>query len=97
VYDAVKLHVRMHAWERALALAQRLGRHADTVLMYRAAHLRRSRGTEGLEALRAAAAAAGPLDEAALRARNREEKAREIAAAAAAARGGRAAGGRALA
>jgi hypothetical protein len=83
----------MHAWERALALAQRLGRHVDSVLVHRAAHLACRGAAEGLEPFRAAAAAAGRLDAAAVRARDREDKARELAAAAAG-RGGAGRGGR---
>lgn len=35
VYRAVKLHVRLHNWQRALDLAVKHKQHLDTVLMYR--------------------------------------------------------------
>jgi intraflagellar transport protein 80 len=35
VYRAVKLHVRLHNWTRALELAVKHKQHLDTVLMYR--------------------------------------------------------------
>lgn len=35
VYRALKLHVRLHNWQRALALAVKHKQHVDTVLMYR--------------------------------------------------------------
>jgi intraflagellar transport protein 80 len=35
IYRAVKLHVRLHNWQRALDLAVKHKQHLDTVLMYR--------------------------------------------------------------
>jgi intraflagellar transport protein 80 len=35
VYRAVKLHVRLHNWQRALDVAVKHKQHLDTVLMYR--------------------------------------------------------------
>jgi intraflagellar transport protein 80 len=35
VYKAIKLHVRLHNWQRALGLARKHQQHVDTVLMHR--------------------------------------------------------------
>lgn len=35
LYRAIKLHVRLHNWQRALDLARKHKQHVDTVLMYR--------------------------------------------------------------
>lgn len=35
VYRAIKMHVKLHSWQRALELAQKHNQHVDTVLMYR--------------------------------------------------------------
>ena len=35
VYRSIKLHVRLHNWQRALDLARKHNQHVDTVLMYR--------------------------------------------------------------
>jgi intraflagellar transport protein 80 len=35
VHRAIKLHVRLHNWQRALDLARKHQQHVDTVLMYR--------------------------------------------------------------
>ncbi|KAF6258571.1 intraflagellar transport protein 80 [Scenedesmus sp. NREL 46B-D3] len=39
VYRAIKLHVRLHNWQRALDLARKHQQHQDTVLMHRRRHL----------------------------------------------------------
>jgi uncharacterized membrane protein YgcG len=95
LYRAVKMHVRMHNWQRALELAQKHGAHVDTVLLHRARHLRRRGGgaaREPLDAFRVAAAEV-EVDEAAVLRRAAEEKARERAGGPAAAGLGGGSGG----
>lgn len=77
VYRAVKLHMRMHNWGRALEVAQKAGRHIDAVLLARAAHLAARREGESLDAFKRAAADQGPIDAAAVAAVAAEEKRRE--------------------
>ncbi|KAI8462988.1 MAG: intraflagellar transport protein 80 [Monoraphidium minutum] len=68
VYRAIKLHIRLHNWPRALELAQKHGRHVATVLLARRRDLARHGrppGDEPIEALRRAAAGV-EVDEAAV-------------------------------
>lgn len=48
MYRAVKLHIRLFNWERALEVAVRAKAHVDTVLWYRARYLAASRASETL-------------------------------------------------
>lgn len=82
LYRALKLNIRLARWTRALELAMNAGSHIDTVLWYRREYLSRARRPEDLETFMKAAAAAGPLDEAAIKAKKASEKDRERARAA---------------
>lgn len=75
-YRAIKMHIKLCAWERALELAQAHGAHVDTVLMYRARHLAAAGQRESLPAFQRAASEVS-VDEAAVRQRIQQEKAAE--------------------
>ncbi|WIA18978.1 hypothetical protein OEZ85_003645 [Tetradesmus obliquus] len=86
VYRAIKLHVRLHNWQRALDLARKHQQHVDTVLVYRRRHLAAVGQKEVLADF--AALAQEPIDEAAVKERIRQDKAKEAQARAAGASGG---------
>jgi len=78
VYRAIKLHVRMHNWVRALEVAQKHQQHVNTVLLYRRRHLQRTgQQQDTLEAFRRAAEVVGAVDEAAVRQQIADDKQRE--------------------
>ncbi len=76
IYRAIKLNIRLFKWERALELAQKHKAHIDTVLWRRQRYLA---GAQETIAQFADVAAGVELDEAGIRQRVREEKAKEAA------------------
>ncbi|CAD7959088.1 unnamed protein product [Amoebophrya sp. A25] len=49
IFRAIKMCIRLHRWEQALDLAVQNKTHVDTVLAYRARHLKQMRHVEGSE------------------------------------------------
>eukprot|EP00879_Flechtneria_rotunda_P009285 GHRR01009720.1.p1 GENE.GHRR01009720.1~~GHRR01009720.1.p1 ORF type:complete len:478 (+),score=231.72 GHRR01009720.1:1464-2897(+) len=75
LYRAIKTHVRLHNWQRALDLARKHKQHIDTVLMYRHRHLAATGQQEVLPEFQALAQE--QVDEAAVKEQIRQDKARE--------------------
>lgn len=78
VYRAIKLHIRLFNWDRALDLAQKHKQHVDTVLYHRARYLtaakQQEHNTRFLQLAREV-----PINEADIRERKKQDKAAEAA------------------